>query len=281
MGTEEGYRQASREVWDRMAAGWDHRRDWVWNASRAVGEWMVDALAPRPGETILELAGGLGDTGFAASAALGRAGRLISTDFSGEMVEAARRHAAELGIVNSEHRTMDAERIDLEDGAVDGVLCRWGYMLMADPARALRETRRVLRDGGRLAMSVWADPDRNQWASLPARIIADHAGAPPADPEAPGIFAMASERRTRSLLEGAGLEVRRMELIELDWSFASAEDVWTFVRDLAGALALVLRAMPEADQSEVRSELVGALEPYRTGDGYTIPGLALNALARA
>ncbi len=275
------YRLASREVWDRMAAGWDRRRDWMWEASRAVGQWMVDALAPRPGQTILELAAGLGDTGFAAAAALGAEGRLLSTDFSAEMVEAARRHAAELGIGNSEHRTMDAERIDLEDASVDGVLCRWGYMLMADPAAALRETRRVLRDGGRLAMSVWGDPERNPWASVPARIIMDRAGAPPPDPEAPGIFAMASERRTRSLLEGAGLEVRRMEVIEVEWSFVSADDVWTFVRDLAGALALVLRAMPEADQSEVRSTLIGAVEPYRNGAGYTMPGAALNALAVA
>ncbi|HEX2504459.1 MAG TPA: methyltransferase domain-containing protein [Miltoncostaeaceae bacterium] len=281
MATPEEYRAASREVWDRMAAGWDRRRDWMWEASQAVGQWMVDALAPRPGQTILELAAGLGDTGFAAAAALGGEGRLISTDFSAEMVEAARRHAAELGIGNSEHRTMDAERIDLEDASVDGALCRWGYMLMADPAAALRETGRVLRDGGRLAMSVWGDPERNPWASVPARIIMDRAGAPPPDPEAPGIFAMASERRTRSLLEDAGLEVRRMEVIEVEWSFASADDVWTFVRDLAGALALVLKAMPEPDQSEVRSTLTDALEPYRNGAGYTMPGAALNALAVA
>jgi ubiquinone/menaquinone biosynthesis C-methylase UbiE len=281
MGTEEGYRNASRQVWDQMAVGWDRRRDWMWSASRAVGEWMVDALAPRPGDTILELAAGLGDTGFAASAALGRAGRLISTDFSGEMVEAARRHAAELGIRNVEHRTMDAERIDLEDGAVDGVLCRWAYMLMADPAAALRETRRVLRGGGRLALSVWGRPDRNPWASLPARLILEEAGGPAPDPEAPGIFAMADEVRMRSLVEGAGLEVRRSELVGVEWAFSSAEDVWTFVRDLAGALALVLREMPEAGRDRVRSRLIGALEPYRAGAGYAIPGEALNALAVA
>ena len=92
------YRLASREVWDRMAAGWDRRRDWMWEASRAVGQWMVDALAPRPGQTILELAAGLGDTGFAAAAALGAEGRLISTDFSAEMVEPRGQHAAELEI---------------------------------------------------------------------------------------------------------------------------------------------------------------------------------------
>ena len=72
------------------------------------------------------------------------------------MVAAARRESERLGLANVEHREMDAERMDLDDDSVDGVLCRSGYMLMADPARALAETRRVLRDGGRLAQSVWA-----------------------------------------------------------------------------------------------------------------------------
>jgi len=68
------------------------------------------------------------------------------------MVAAARCESHRLGLANVEHREMDAERMDLEDDSVDGVLCRWGYMLMADPATALAETRRVLRAGGRLSL---------------------------------------------------------------------------------------------------------------------------------
>ena len=71
------------------------------------------------------------------------------------MVEAERRLAADAGLANIEHRVLDAERMDLEDASVDGVVCRYGYMLMADPAAALSETRRVLREGGRLAFAVW------------------------------------------------------------------------------------------------------------------------------
>ena len=56
---------------------------------------------------------------------------------------------------------LDAERMDLDDSSVDGVVCRFGYMLMADPAAALSETRRVLREGCRLSFAVWAGPDRN------------------------------------------------------------------------------------------------------------------------
>ncbi|MFN2490941.1 MAG: class I SAM-dependent methyltransferase [Actinomycetota bacterium] len=122
---------------------------------------MIRELAPQPGDTELELAAGAGDTGFEAAAILGEGGRLISTDFSPAMVDVARGRSAELRVGNVDHRVMDAEHIELETDSVDGVLCRFGYVLMADPATALSETRRVLRPSGRLALAVWGTTERN------------------------------------------------------------------------------------------------------------------------
>jgi ubiquinone/menaquinone biosynthesis C-methylase UbiE len=221
---DDDYRRASFEVWEAMAAGWDSSRRWVWEVSRTVGEWLVEALDPQPRETILELAAGLGDTGFAAAARIGGQGRLITTDFSARMVDAARRHAAELGVANAEFRQLDAERMELDDASVDGLLCRWGYMLMAHPAAALHESRRVLPDGGRLAFSVWASPERNPWATVAGRALLEQTGAPPPDPEAPGLFALAREDRVRALLRGAGLEPRRIEEVEMYWRFGSSDE---------------------------------------------------------
>jgi ubiquinone/menaquinone biosynthesis C-methylase UbiE len=278
MSTDE-YRQASLRIWEEMAAGWEGDRRAVWDASRGVGEWLVDALDPQPGETVLELAAGVGDTGFAAARRLGGAGRLVTTDFSEPMLEAARRRAEELGVSNAEFRALDAEHMDIDDGSVDGVLCRWGYMLMADPAAALGETRRVLADGGRLAFSVWGDPQQNPWASIPARALLEHTGAEPPDPLAPGIFAMASEERTRELLSAAGLEPERVENVGMEWRFDSFDDYWHYVTDLAGAVAMVVRALPEADQRAVRDQVERRVEPHADGDGYRLPGMCLNVLA--
>jgi ubiquinone/menaquinone biosynthesis C-methylase UbiE len=276
---EGDYRQVSFEVWQRMAKEWDRQRRWLWEVSRPVGEWMVQALAPRPGQTLLELAAGTGETGFAAAALLGDQGRLISTDFAPNMVEAARAESQRLGLHNVVHRELDAERMDLEDDSVDGVLCRWGYMLMSDPAAALRETRRVLRDGGSLALSVWGAPERNPWASIPGRVVLDHTGGPAPDPSAPGIFAMADPQRARSLLSAAGFDVRRMEELELSWRFENFDSYWRYLTQLAGPIAIAISALPENDQRQLHEELQEAIKDYRSNGGYELPGVVQNTLA--
>lgn len=275
----EDYRSASYEIWQSMAAGWDRERSWMWEASRAVSEQMLNALGPEPGQTILELAAGTGETGFAAARTIGPDGRLISTDFAREMVAAARRESERLGLPNVEHREMDAERMDLDDDSVDGVLCRWGYMLMADPAAALAETRRVLRDGGRLSLSVWGAPDRNPWASLPAKALMEHTGAQPANPKDPGIFAMADPERVRSLVQDAGFAGPRLDEVEVRWRFEDFDAYWRYVTELAGGIAMVLQGMPVSDRNVVRKLVERATEDYRVDGGVELPGVALNASA--
>ena len=159
------YRTMNYEVAETIAPGWERRRADIERVMAPVREWMLRVLGPRAGDTVLELAAGAGDTGFEAAALVGGSGRLISSDFSPAMLEAARRRGAELGVENVEYRVIDAERNDLADDCVDGVLCRLGYMLMADPAAALAETRRVLRPGGRLALAVFGAPERNPFFS--------------------------------------------------------------------------------------------------------------------
>ena len=277
--SREDYRSASYEIWQAMAAGWDRERCWMWEASRAVSEEMLKALGPEPGQTILELAAGTGETGFAAARAIGPDGRLICTDFAPEMVAAARRESERLGLANVEHREMDAERMDLDDDSVDGVLCRWGYMLMSDPATALAETRRVLRDGGRLSLSVWGAAERNPWASLPAKALMEHTGAPPPNPKDPGIFAMAAPERVRSLVQDAGFAEPRLDQVGVRWRFEDFDAYWRYVTELAGGIAMVLQAMPETDRKAVRKLVERAIGDYRVDGGLELPGVALNASA--
>lgn len=271
-------RQQSRTVWNEMAAGWERGRDDIWSESRQVGEWLVRQLDPQPGDTVLELAAGVGDTGFLAARRIGAEGRLISTDFAPEMVAAARRRAAEQGITNATFQVLDAEQMDLPSDSVDGVLCRWGYMLMVNPAAAFAETRRVLRPGGKLAFSVWGNAEANPWASLPGRILVSRGHMAPPDPAAPGIFALADPERVRTLVTGAGFAAPQLEEAPMRWRFVSFDDYWRYLTELAGAISPILRGLPSDERQAVREQLREAAAPFAVDDGYDLPGRCLNAV---
>jgi SAM-dependent methyltransferase len=275
----EEYRRSSYEAWVAMAPGWERWRAQLEEAMTQVRQWLISELAPQPGDTLLELSAGPGDTGFAAAMLVGERGRLISTDFSPDMVEVARRRGAELGLANVDYRVMDAESMELDADSVDGVLCQSGYMLMADPAAALSETRRVLRPRGRLALSVWGAPERNPWAAIGGRFLVERGHMPPPEPGAPGIFAMASEQRTRALLEGAGFTDVRTDEVPVKWAFRDLDEYERWVTEVAGAFALVVRGLPESERAALRSELEDAFRPFAADGGYELPGVALCAAA--
>ncbi|MGH2989009.1 MAG: class I SAM-dependent methyltransferase [Solirubrobacterales bacterium] len=275
----EEHRRAVHEVAEAIAPGWERQRARSEAVVAPVREWMVGELAPRPGDTVLELAAGAGDTGFEAAAVAGERGRLISTDFSPAMVAVARRRGAELELGNVDYLTMDAERIELDADAVDGVLCRFGYMLMADPAAALSETRRVLRPGGRLALSVWSAPERNPWVTILAAALVEGGHVPAPEPGSPDPFSMASAEHTRALLEGAGFTAARTEQVPVRFAFRDVDDYVSYAADTAGPFAIVLGELSEGDRVMLASQLREAFVPFATDGGYELPGVSLNALA--
>lgn len=272
------HRRQSYELWETMAAGWYRERAFLWSVTRTVGERMVEQTDPQPGQTILEIAAGIGDTGFLAAERIGERGRLISTDFSPRMVEAAREQSAELGLTNVEHRVMDAERMDLDDSSVDGVLCRWGYMLMADPAAAFRETRRVLRERGRLCFAVWAGAERNPWAAIAGMTLVERGHMPPPEPGDPGIFALADPQRIRELVTAAGFAEPTIEEVEVAFTFDDPDDYWRFVSELAGRSALVIAELSDQEKDELRSVFGERIAPFSENGSLRIPGVTLSIL---
>jgi ubiquinone/menaquinone biosynthesis C-methylase UbiE len=273
------FRRASHAVWEAMAPGWDDRHAYFEQTARPVTERMLERLAPARGHTILELAAGTGITGFAAAELVGPGGRVIISDFSEAMVDTAERHAAELELRNVEFRVLDAEQLELPDEAVDGVLCRWGYMLMADPATALAETRRVLRHGGRLSCAVFAGPEQNPWAALPSRVLQERGHMPSPEAGAPGILALADTARLRGLVAEAGFSQPQIEEIALTWRFADTDDYWEFLTGAAGAIAMVLGRLDEDERGRVREQVFERVTSFEDAGGITLPGVSLVASA--
>ena len=268
--------------WESAAPGWGRVQDALTEQTAPVIRWMIDAAELEPGQRVLDLAAGPGAVGFAAAPLIEPGGTLISSDQSEAMVALARERAAALGLDNVEFRVMDGEWIDLELASLDVVLCRWGYMLMVDPAAALRETRRVLRSGGRLVLAVWDERERNPWSVIPTSVLVEHGLAQPPVPGTPGPFALADRAVLAEMLEEAGFTEVVIDAVAVPRTAPDFDTWWAAHLDLSAA---TLAAFQQADgplTEAIERELAARLAPYTAADGsISVPGSTLVAHAGA
>jgi SAM-dependent methyltransferase len=271
--------EESRDHWIRAAKGWEARADWFRAMTMPVSTWLVEALDPQPGATVLELAAGVGDVGFLAAELLEPGGTLITSDFAPEMLAAAQRRATQLGIANVRFRQMDANTaLDQPAASLDGVLCRWGYMLLNDGEDALRETRRILKQDGRVALAVWRSAEHNQWSSAGTRVLAAHDLSAPST--GPGQFNWSEQGELGEHLAAAGFVDSRVEAVDFEMRYASVDDWWGAMTQMSAATAAIDARIDYATRSDVLADLERAAEPFlRPDDSLVIPAAAWVATA--
>ena len=232
----------------------------------SVGSSTRSAL--QPGHEVLELAAGTGEVGFLAAEQI-RPGRHADLDrLLARMITAAQTRAERLGIANVRFRQIDAEGIDQPAASLDGVLCRWGYMLMADGETALRETRRVLRPGGRVALAAWTGPAENPWASIPGRSWSSAATSTARIPTAPGQFAWARAGTIEEHLAAAGFTELEVDTVD----FAHVLPVGRrrgspCIRDLTSRFREALDGLAPAEREDVLAAVRERALPFVQEDG--------------
>jgi SAM-dependent methyltransferase len=278
----EAYRADSRERWEAAAPGWAREREAFQRDAIAVSRWLLDAAHLQPGHTVLELAAGPGDTGLMAAELVAPAGRAIITDNAEAMIATARARAEEVGATNVEIRPMEAEWIDLPTASVDAVLCRWGYMLLADPEAALRETRRVLRPGGRVALAAWAGPDDNPWIALMGRVMVERGLMEREPPGTPGPLAFGEPGRIAELLDATGFDDIVVEPLDFAFHAPSLDAWWEHSVAMSGTFARAIAGLGPAEHYALRDAVDAAYAPYVAADGsLELPARALVAAAGA
>ena len=190
--------------WSAVAAAWDRKVDDIESHTAAATQALVDGVAVRTGDRVLELAAGPGSLGATWSLLAGPTGTVVLSDIAPGMVEVARRRNAHLS--NVEVAVLDASAIDRPDGSFDVVVCRMGLMFTPDPAVAFGEIERVLAPGGRFGALTWAAVEHNPWMTcvgMAAMINGLVSGGPPVGPG--GIFSLGDPTDLEALAKSAGL----------------------------------------------------------------------------
>ncbi|MFT3724595.1 MAG: methyltransferase domain-containing protein [Hyphomonadaceae bacterium] len=255
-----------------VGAHWVTEQETMDALIRPFGEAALRAAAPQPGERILDVGCGCGDTSLALAKAVGPAGGVLGLDVSAPMLGLARQRAS--GVANLSFMEADASRASLP-GPFDILYSRFGVMFFDDPPAAFAHLNKAMKSGGRLAFACWQGPRENPWASV-AAIAARQAAALPApqsDPNAPGPFAFADRDRVKSILETAGFRNVHAEPFEAPVRIgASARQA----AEMASRIGPVSRAFRDttADQHPAMlAAIEAALAPHAASDGsIALPG---------
>ncbi len=275
------FRARSRDRWERAAEGWALHRGWWDRTTRPVSEWLIEALAPQPGQHVLELAAGPGDVGLLVAELVRPGGRVTLTDGAEAMTDVARQRAEERGLSDTvEVKAMEAEWIDLPAASVDGAVARWGYMLLADPGAALSETRRVLRPGGAVALAAWDGPEANPWSAAANAALVEHGLVAPPPPGDPGQFAWREREAIGEALRDAGFAEVVLDTVDFTMRLPDLDAWWDTQIDFSMTLRDALSAADPATRDAVMEDAQERLREYVAADG-TVAIPAATHVARA
>ncbi len=264
-------RRIQRYGWDKASAEYEE----YWRKQIEPAQKRLLAMAAlRPGERVLDIACGTGLITFPAAMSVGVRGSVVGTDISDGMIERGREESAKRGLANVAFQRVDAEALEFPESSFDAAFCSLGLMYVPEPLKALRLVRQLLTSGGRMAASVWGQRERCGWAGIfpvvDARVKSE---------VCPMFFQLGTGDNLRAALEMAGFSEIHLERLVTRLDYASSDDA-IGAAFAGGPVALAYAHFDDESRDEAHAEYLKTIQPYRHGEGYSIPGEFVVALAR-
>ena len=272
------------EFWNGSGGkNWLSREARLEASLKIFGQQAMAAGAITPGQRILDIGFGCGDTAIELAGKVGPQGQVHGVDISTTMVEAAEKKASQSGLANITFECGDAQTSPLPANAYDMVFSRFGVMFFDDPIGAFKNIYTALKPGGRLAFICWAARNENAWVGLPLQVVAKHLSLPaPPSIDEPGPFSLSEEPRVSGILGAAGFTNIVVESFKTPFILGGEiDEALSFLMQLAPSGGAINNA--EADEptrARIAVDMVEMLKSHQSDKGVSMDAAALLVTAR-
>jgi SAM-dependent methyltransferase len=250
------------EGWTRKAKTYDRLTG---RATARLVVPLLEAAGVESGTRLLDVACG---PGHLAAAAAARGAMPVGLDAAAGMIAVARARYAEI-----EFQQGDAERFPFGDASFDAVVAGFVVNHLPRPERALAEFARVVRPGGRVAVTVWDRPGRMRLLGVLADAVERTTGVrdPGLPSGGPDPFRFADHAALAALLAGAGLAKAEVRSIAFEQEVADTDELWEGMLASSVRTAALIERQPEPVRRRIRAALEKAVAPYRSETGIALP----------
>lgn len=232
-------------------------------AEHTVNERLIELAEIAEGDTVVDVATGIGNPALAVAQRVGPRGRVIATDQSSGMLDVAATRANDAGLTNIEFRRLDANEFNFAAATIDAVVCRWGLMFLSDLTDALRRMRTSLKAGRCLAAATWSEPASVPIISLRRRVM--RAFDIPSGANDP--FRLSSPTALNAAAESAGFGEVEVTRSVVPYEYPSAQAFVDAQRAMHESRLTSLHARTHEEQENFWSALGAAAHPYIGTDG--------------
>lgn len=247
-------RDQQKETWNKFSGGWKKWNDFTMNFLKPMGDAIIKSLEIKSNDVVLDIASGTGEPAFSI-AAIARNGEVYATDLADQMLDVAREYADANDINNIEFKVADISDLPFKDNFFDKVSCRMGFMFFPDMQLAANEMFRVCKSGGKVATSVWAAAENNEWVTEIMKALSKNIEMPQPPPGAPGMFRCAKPGLIKNFFENAGFKNVTEENVSGEVEYDSADEYWQMMNEVAAPVVGALTKADDATRKKVKHEL--------------------------